>query len=411
MKNIKSLMALVLALAMIIGIICVNSFASFTYGTDIADSNNGGIDGTGNESSGKVGKVYSVTATAVDGTSKTFTVDTNDMEDHVKVHSVGNHYRDGDYSQLVPMIQIYYTHNGYPTAANPILPTQSIIIPDGTVNVYEMGVASDDVEFVVIPKSVEYIGSNGGTTDDITENTIILYEGSKADWDKVLLPKGQYGNLNTYNTIKDIAEAGKNIYYNCNYYSLTSGKPAEQTPVTPSKPAADTVGNFTDVLATDYYADSVQWAVENGITTGVTATTFVPNNTCTQAQILTFLYRAMGEPAVGGDHGEPYGVSKSAYYYNAVCWGIENGIIGDDFTANGACTRANAVDFIYKASGSPAVNGSNAFTDVNASASYADAVTWAVENGVTTGVTSTTFVPAKTCTRAQIATFLYRALA
>ncbi|MDO5765651.1 MAG: S-layer homology domain-containing protein, partial [Elusimicrobiales bacterium] len=160
---------------------------------------------------------------------------------------------------------------------------------------------------------------------------------------------------------------------------------------------------------TDYYADSVQWAVENGITTGVTATTFVPNNTCTQAQILTFLWRSQGTPAASSV--APLGIGSDKYYYGAVNWAYENGIIDGSFTPNGACTRATAVDYIYKSQGSPAVNGSNAFTDVNGSDSYADAVMWAVENGVTTGVTSTTFVPDKTCTRAQIATFLYRALA
>ena len=169
---------------------------------------------------------------------------------------------------------------------------------------------------------------------------------------------------------------------------------------------------FTDVPAGSYYEDAVVWAVEKGITTGTSATTFSPEATCTRAQIVTFLWRAAGSP-------EPKAmstfvdVSADAYYAKAVAWAVENGITGGTgdgkFSPDAACTRAQAVTFLYRASGAPAVSGNAAFRDVAANAYYAAAVTWAEKNGITGGIGGGLFGSDHNCTRAQIVTFLYRA--
>ena len=172
------------------------------------------------------------------------------------------------------------------------------------------------------------------------------------------------------------------------------------------------INPFTDVAATAYYYEPVLWAVEEGITTGRSATTFAPNDTCTEANILTFLWRANGEPAAETAEN-PFGaaVNTGSYYYNAALWAYEKGMIDGTFTPNTACTRAQAVYFMLVAAGSPDGAAASSFTDVAAGASYADAVNWAVEQGVTTGRSKTVFAPADTCTRGNIVTFLYRDLA
>ena len=172
------------------------------------------------------------------------------------------------------------------------------------------------------------------------------------------------------------------------------------------------INPFTDVAATAYYYEPVLWAVEEGITTGRSATTFAPNDTCTEANILTFLWRANGEPAAETAEN-PFGaaVNTGSYYYNAALWAYEQGMIDETFDPNTACTRAQAVYFMWVAAGSPDDAAASSFTDVAADASYADAVNWAVAQGVTTGRTASTFAPDDTCTRGNIVTFLYRDLA
>ncbi len=167
--------------------------------------------------------------------------------------------------------------------------------------------------------------------------------------------------------------------------------------------------NFTDVSPNTYYYDAVQWAVENGITTGTSDTTFSPENTCTRGQVCTFLYRAAGEPPVSGTTSVT-DISSSDYYYNAVLWAAGNGMFsGSTFSPNSPCTRSMAINFMWKYAGRPIMNEGTPFTDI--SASDAQAVAWALEQGVTNGTSDTTFSPDTTCTRGQIVTFLYRAFA
>jgi len=158
---------------------------------------------------------------------------------------------------------------------------------------------------------------------------------------------------------------------------------------------------FSDVAPGDWFYEPVGWAVENNITAGTGNNTFSPEVTCTQAQILTFLWRAMGSPAPAG------AVSSDQYYAQAAQWALEHGII-DGFEADTPCTRAMVVTYLWRLAGRPETAGSQ-FADVPADAGYAQAVAWAVQNGITSGTGDNTFSPDTTCTRGQIVTFLYRA--
>ena len=172
---------------------------------------------------------------------------------------------------------------------------------------------------------------------------------------------------------------------------------------------------FTDVDSGAYYYDAVRWAVEQGIASGVTGTAFAPGRGCTRAQLVTFLWRANGSPEPSEKENPFTDVSSDSYYYKAVLWAVEQGITSGvtktAFAPDRVCTRAQAAVLLWQAEGSPAASGTHDFRDVAEGAYYADAVAWAVESGVTQGTTSTTFEPGTTCTRAQIMTFLHRAMA
>ena len=190
--------------------------------------------------------------------------------------------------------------------------------------------------------------------------------------------------------------------------TYTFEMPADKVTV---EPTFTWVNPFADVANSAYYVDAVEWMLKREVTQGTTETTFSPNLNCTRAQIVTFLWRAAGSP-------EPKGtvsfadVSADSYYAKAVAWAIENGITGGTgdglFSPDAACTRAQSAAFLYRAAGSPAVNGSAGFSDVAADAYYAQAVAWAKEHGITDGIGGGLFGSANDCTRAQIAAFLWR---
>ena len=169
--------------------------------------------------------------------------------------------------------------------------------------------------------------------------------------------------------------------------------------------------DFADVSTDAYYYEAVKWAAKKGITGGTGDGIFNPNGACTRAHIVTFLWRAAGSPAPKSTVSFA-DVPAGSYYAKAVAWAVENGITlgtGDGtFSPNATCTRAQSVTFLYRALGA-APTTVNGFTDVTADAFYADAVAWAVESGVTNGTSASTFSPNNGCTRAQIVTFLYRA--
>lgn len=171
------------------------------------------------------------------------------------------------------------------------------------------------------------------------------------------------------------------------------------------------ISPFRDVPTDAYYYEAVKWAQKKGITGGIGDGLFGPNQPCTRAQIVTFLWRAAGSPEPKGTAAGMTDVAAGSYYEKAVAWAIENGITTG--TANGrfapdaTCTRAQGMTFLFRASKASA-DGAPAFSDVAADAYYAEAVKWATDNGITNGTTSSTFSPGSGCTRAQIVTFLWR---
>lgn len=172
---------------------------------------------------------------------------------------------------------------------------------------------------------------------------------------------------------------------------------------------------FADVTMDNYYFDAVLWAVDEGITVGTSDTTFSPDASCTRAQMVTFLWRAAGEPKAMATTCAFTDVDKDAYYYEALLWAVENGITNGTsdttFSPDDSCTRGQMATFLYRNAKSPAVSGSHAFNDVKADAYYNNAVIWAAAEGITVGTSDTTFSPDADCTRGQMVTFLWRYLA
>ncbi len=201
-----------------------------------------------------------------------------------------------------------------------------------------------------------------------------------------------------------LTDKGDGIYT----FKMPADKVEIKASFAPEKTAQDF---FTDVPANSYYADAVLWAAKNGITGGIGNGLFGPNQPCTRAQIVTFLWRAAGspEPKAMSSFAD---VSTDAYYAKAVAWAVENGITtgtGDGkFSPDATCTRAQSVTFLFRAIGKLADSKAE-FSDVLTDSYYANAVAWAVENGVTNGIGDGLFGPDNSCTRAQIVTFLFRA--
>ena len=172
---------------------------------------------------------------------------------------------------------------------------------------------------------------------------------------------------------------------------------------------------FTDVKETDYFLEPVLWAVDKGITAGTSSTTFSPDNPCTRAQVVTFLWRAMGKPEPETAENPFADVAPADYFYKAVLWALEEGITSGTsattFAPSSPCTRDQVVTFLWRAMGKPAsAQGDDPFTDVAEGAYFYEPVLWAVEQGITAGTSATTFSPGNPCTRAQVVTFLWRAM-
>ena len=259
-------------------------------------------------------------------------------------------------------------------------PKYAVTIPSGTTG----GTAKSSVS-----------SATGGSTVTIT---VTPADGYKVDKVSAADSKG--------NSIK-VTDKGDNKY--------TFTMPSSKVTVTPTfskiKETKPETIPFDDVSANDYFYDAVKWAADKGITGGVSSNLFAPEDGCTRAQIVTFLWRTAGSP-------EPKALSSftdvpaDAYYAKAVAWAVENGItVGTTdttFSPDDICTRAHGVTFLYRAIKAAAPAGESVFTDVPVSAYYADAVKWATEQGITKGISSTLFGPDAACTRAQIVTFLYR---
>jgi len=169
---------------------------------------------------------------------------------------------------------------------------------------------------------------------------------------------------------------------------------------------------FSDTQVGEYYYTPMVWAIDKGITNGTSDTTFSPYLTCTQGQMITFLYRAAGSPQVSGSSGYTNeNITPGKYYYNALLWADDQGIVTDkDLDPEAPCSRSDMVTYLWRLNGEPAA-GEVSFEDVPEDAEYSQAVAWAVDQGLVNGTGETTFSPDDTCTRAQIVTILYRAFA
>lgn len=170
---------------------------------------------------------------------------------------------------------------------------------------------------------------------------------------------------------------------------------------------------FVDVNRFDWYNDSVQWAVENNITSGTGPITFSPETVCSRGQIVTFLWNANGSPKMSGVKNPFKDVKSNDYYYDAVLWAVKNGVTAGTsattFSPNVSCTRGQVVTLLYNASGNKRIiNTNNPFRDVPSDQYYSKPVLWAVQNGITSGTSATTFSPNANCTRAQIVCFLQK---
>ena len=172
------------------------------------------------------------------------------------------------------------------------------------------------------------------------------------------------------------------------------------------------VCSFADVVKKDFFYKPVMWASFENVTTGVSPTEFAPYNKCTRAQVVTFLYRAAGEPEVVKKDLSFKDVPKDKYYYDAVCWALEEGIVTgfseERFGPEATCTRGQVVTMLWRMLGKPGFANKNPFEDISQVDYFYEAVLWAYQNKVTTGVSNSRFAPQEPCTRAHVVTFLYR---
>ena len=253
----------------------------------------------------------------------------------------------------------------------------------------------------------------GGKLPTFTYTATGLVKGETLVTEPTLTYTADGTTVGKFDIVPSGADAGNNYeitYVNGTLTVSRRHSSPSSTPPAPEPTPEETV-KFADVSTSAYYYDAVKWAVDKGITNGLSDTMFGPYESCTRAQIVTFLWRAAGspEPKTASSFTD---VSASAYYAKAVAWAVENGITNGMtatmFAPDATCTRGQSVTFLYRALKGTA-SGSTNFTDVKSDAFYADAINWAVANNVTNGTSNTTFSPNADCTRAEIVTFLYRA--
>ena len=213
-------------------------------------------------------------------------------------------------------------------------------------------------------------------------------------------------NCSAVNDVTPHASEGTCV---CGYVNPAPKPEPKPEPKPDPKPPVNT---FLDVSETNYFYNSVLWAASSGVTAGITPTQFAPSSDCTRAQVVAFLWRAAGSPEPTRTAHPFVDVNPNGYYYKAMLWAVEKGITaGVDtthFAPNNICTRAQIVTFLYRYAGSPATVSQNPFYDVNGTQYFYSAVMWAVRNNITAGMTPDSFAPSANCTRAQVVTFLYR---
>lgn len=286
------------------------------------------------------------------------------------------------------------------------------VVPDNATRICEDAFSEREVvEEVTVPGSVKII-EWGAFKDCLNLTSVTLLDGVKTIDEAVFMgcPK-----LSSVTIPASVTSIGYNAFYGSKDVTIACYKGSYAEAFAKENgysyvTISESLMKFSDVKPGDYFAETVAWAIENAITDGTSDSTFSPKQTCTNAQILTFMWRANGSPMPKA--ANPFSnINGNEYYANAAAWAYENGMIsGDMFDANKLCTRAMTVEYLWKQAGSPATKVYGGFSDVDAGDSWAQAVAWAVNNGVTDGTSETTFSPADTCTRAQIVTFLYRVM-
>ena len=286
---------------------------------------------------------------------------------------------------------------------------QSIVIEDGATHIGNYAFWQfAGVKSAVIPDSVKTIGilafNGDGNLESVTIGSGISKIGTRA-FNYCLKLSDVYYNGTEEQWDAVTVESNNDPLQNAAFHYREA-----TAPIDPTRPDEPQTMSFTDVPENAYYTDAVAWAVKNNITAGTSSTTFSPNDGCTRAQVVTFLWRAAGSPEVSNDAAFS-DVPAGQYYTKAVAWAVANnitaGIGNGKFAPNDICTRGQIVTFLWRYENSPATSGGS-FSDVPSSAFYAEPVAWAVANGITVGVGNNRFAPNDTCTRAQIVTFLYR---
>lgn len=247
-----------------------------------------------------------------------------------------------------------------------------------------------------IQKAQTLLDSNNISTEAVTKLTAelgALIKGVSAETSQ------QAGNQNGGSSPDAVRTAPANVQ------KETGAAPKHEAQTAESKAI-----EFSDVDANAYYYDAVQWAVQKGITSGTSETTFGPDQKCTCGQAISLLWRSAGSPAPKGQSNPFTDVKESAYYYQPALWAAECGIVsGTAFHPDEPVTRGQFAAFLYRNAGSPSVTGKSGFTDVPDDAHYAQAVAWVAGQGIASGTGEQTFSPDAVCTRGQIVTFLYRA--
>ena len=273
--------------------------------------------------------------------------------------------------------------------------------------------------------TIDYVTFDQSAVSAVNEGSLYTYySGYNYGGSVKTTDKFYYSATASQNALSDVAflasryaKTGETVYIPFTIYARygTTGTGTRQLTGTVAIKIGQTM-NFIDVKTTDYFYDSVKWAVNKGVTTGTSSTTFSPYNPCKRAEIVTFLWRAAGspEPTTTRNPFRDVNAVTHSSYYKAILWASQKGIAAGTstttFSPDQVCTRAQIVTFLYRYAGKPSGYYSNPFKDVSATneASYYNAILWASGKGITTGSSPTTFSPYASCNRAEAVTFLYR---
>ena len=326
-------------------------------------------------------------------------------------------------SCATPGASIYYTTDGTMPTSNSTAYNGAISLTS-TTTIKAIAVKADMNDSAVATVTFTRRSSSGGgggggfsapsysvSVDDVKHGTVTVSPQSASKGDSVTITAAPDKGYEL-SGIKVIDQNGREVKLTdkgSDKYTFTM--PAGKVTIKADFIAQTVDSVFTDVSADAYYYEAVKWAADKGITGGIGDSLFAPNQSCTRAQIVTFLWRAAGspEPSALSDFTD---VPSDKYYAKAVAWAVENGITNGTtdttFDPDETCTRAHGVTFLSRAAKANTASGNSNFADVDANAYYASAVKWAVDNGITNGISSSLFGPDSSCTRAQIVTFLYR---